>query len=108
MKIRLNDLTETLTGGAAVSIAVALVWLLGQCAEPYMQWIPAVAALEDHAWYSVAAPATDGFGRGFYVGCLAIMCVVFVGLVAVLAYAMLCHIRELGRAVLRRDSAETN
>lgn len=100
-----RDVAETSAGAVAVAAAIALLWLLGSVAEPYMQWLPAVRDLQHHAWYSTAAPAAAGIGRALYVGATLIV-LGFVALSAGIlgAYAVIV-LRDLGRVILRRPAA---
>jgi hypothetical protein len=95
-----RDLTETITGVVAVTLVVSALWAIGHFGEPYLQWIPAVANLQIHAWYSVTAPASEGIGRSLYIGSFAAICLLLVVVIGFLSWVLMYHVRELGRFLL--------
>ena len=100
---KMAALLEFLTGMCVVASGVALVWLIGYLAEPYMQWMPAIADLNTHAWYSEKAAPNANVGRSLYVGGLVLLSVGVVGVMGVVAAGVLDQVRILGKFVLRRE-----
>jgi len=93
------NLLEILIGCISVATGIWLLSVIGQQAEPYLQWIPAIAELRAHPEYNMV-PYTDGFVRHMYVCFILLLSTVaFTGIAGFITLAAL-WCRDIGRKLL--------